>query len=191
MKRSLMLVLTASCVLSFVAAASAGDKGGKYGTISNLISSFKKNHKHDEPKPLDPGRGDGRVPLDPGRGDGRVLVDPNPTNVDVRDHRSGTTSQGSVGLVWVNGHWERAKATTQQSGGGFPAGADVRDHRSSNNPPLSPGNGTGGVTVTTDPNSKPRDNSVTGSGWPFDIFDVGEVPPNRDHRTQTVTRDHR
>jgi len=226
MKRSISLALAIAGALFLAAAASAGDHHnqdgqqgnkrkkrwqGQGGGIAEIISQAKKHHHHhdNEQEPMQE-----PIPLDPGLGDGQEPTDPVPPTRE--------------GYVWVNGHWERAKAgsrvtnSVQPLSGDvivrdhrkpksiFPEGATVRDHRTVTGttsstgkpgrgqrfprPPVSAGNGNGGVTVTTtNPSAPPRnkDKVITGTGFPFDIFDVGEVPPNRDHRTKPVVRDHR
>jgi hypothetical protein len=143
------------------------------GDMSNDSYTFKKSKKHrthnkqddniNNTLPVAPGSGG--VPIDPGRGDGRVPVEP-------------ATPQGKPGFVWVNGHWERARATSSPTTGGPPPVANggggvtvtsanskpvIRDHRTGGSPPVA--NGGGGVTVTS-----------TNSG-----------PVIRDHRTGIVT----
>jgi len=170
------------------------------------------DHKdcHDPKYPvIDPGKGDGKS------GNTTVITDPiYPwANVNVRDHRTGSTGGTTTGgnFVWAGDHWERAKATTAivdpihdgASGGvtvtsttgtnvtGFHGGggaSTIRDHRNGG----SPG---GGVTVTNTQGST-RNNDVVGvGGSPIDTaiqgvvdffsFDVGSVPPSGG------TRDHR
>jgi hypothetical protein len=112
-----------------------GSSSGPKGTPEN---PFKKDHcdhcdHHDchDPKfpTIDPGKGDGK-PSNVG-----VITDPiYPwAHPEVRDHRTGNTggTMTNGNFVWAGDHWERAKAP-----------------QTTNIPPLSGGNGQGGVTVT-------------------------------------------
>ncbi|MEX2112228.1 MAG: hypothetical protein WD845_03535 [Pirellulales bacterium] len=116
---------------------------GNLGSISNMVSQFKK-HKKDKPDSHE------TTPLDPGMGDGRVPVDP----------AEPVVPQGRPGYVWVDGHWERERApkvpplTSGNGNGGVTvtptggSGSQVLD-QGQIIPPLSSGNGGGGVTVTS------------------------------------------
>lgn len=163
----------------------------------NWQSLIKKHKKHDQPvTPLDPGRPDDRVPVEE-----PVVVTP----------------PSRPGFVFVDGHWEREKApkvpTTivdPASTVGTTGTVVVRDHRtqkppfSVGKPPLSTGQGHGGVTVTSGAGPIIRDHrdggaTVTTQGGPIirdhrkstNIFNptggktwtVG--PTVRDHRTIT------
>jgi hypothetical protein len=206
MNRSVAAGVAISSFLALVAVASAGDnhhnrQSGNswkptnsshsgWGGFSQVVSGFKNHHgQHQEPK-------NNPIPIDPGRGDGRVPVNPKPVVPPVvRDHRQ-ETPPSSGGFVFVNGHWERAKA---------PTGPIIRDHR-------TPGaNSSGGVTVTnTNPsnNTGPiirdhrtapviRDHRTSGANASGGVIVTTTNPTTnsgpiiRDHRTGPIVRDHR
>jgi hypothetical protein len=113
-----------------------GSSSGPKGTPENPFCKDHSDHCehkdcHDPKYPvIDPGKGDGKT------GNTTVITDPiYPwAHPDVRDHRTGSTggTTTSGNFVWAGDHWERAKATGSAT----------------NIPPLSGGNGQGGVTVT-------------------------------------------
>jgi hypothetical protein len=131
------------------------------------VANFKKHgHKHDDhPRPIDPGRGDGRVPVKP------------------------VTPQGPPGFVFVDGHWEREKAPQKPimivdpiPGSVGPVLRDhrttgkpiVRDHRTTSGPVVRDhrqGSPQGGVSVTTTSDGNIRDHRT-----------VTPKPTVRDHR---------
>jgi hypothetical protein len=130
------------------------------GNLMDTIASFKKHHKHEKPE-----KPDDRVPIDPGKGDGQT---------------GNPTPQSTGGFVWVGDHWERARASKGTQTLVPPV---VRDHGASTLPPLSGGNGQGGVTVTGTP--VVRDHRTQS---------VSVEPIVRDHRTlnvEPIVRDHR
>jgi WXXGXW repeat (2 copies) len=65
-------------------------------------------HKHKQ----HPTQSQGTIPFDPGRGDGRVNANPAPPNTL------------GPGFVWVNNHWERAKATSGTASGSATSSAN-------------------------------------------------------------------
>ena len=182
MKRSTLLTLTLVTLLALNAApALAGKKSQKNNQnqdqqqgqqsnqqqrrfkVQSLLSGqpnwqqiFKKHKPHQDPKPIEPVK-------DP-------VVEP-------------VTPPSRPGYVWVNGHWERAKAPTKPTMVVDPiltqGGPVVRDHRDSTT-------GNGGVTVTTQggPNIRDHRKSTTifnptgGKTWTV-------APTVRDHRTIT------
>jgi hypothetical protein len=198
MKRSILTAVVVLSVFSLVASASAGQKNRdrdqhnsnngnfqKYaqnrslnlqsdGGISNIVSHFKKKcRKHDDnPKPLDPGRGDDRVPVAP------------------------VTPQGPPGFVWVNGHWERERATKTPTMIVDPirgsAGPIVRDHRTTS--PTVRDHRTISAIVRDHRNISPtvRDHRTISVPVVRDHRTI-VVPTVRDHRTIStpVVRDHR
>jgi hypothetical protein len=158
----------------------------------------------------------------------KVIVDPvTPQDAPiVRDHRTikpPALSNGQGGVTVTSGNGpvvrdHRNSTTIFNPTGGkvWTAGPTVRDQRTITPPPISSGNGRGGVTVTTTPGGGKRDNAITGSGPnPLDllaegaakvgnVFGIGygEVtsgdgsapsgPIVRDHRPAgPVVRDHR
>jgi hypothetical protein len=220
MKRFLHSVLAISSVLAVAAAVQAGDHHqghsgnqgkpqsqfgfGNWSGVSQIVSDFKSHHSHKPEPKTNP------IPIDPGRGDGRVPVNPPPlTPPVVRDHRDGTTSQGAGGFVFVDGHWERAKAAPKvvnpypagttvrdhrSTTGSFPPGATVRDHRATtesfpagttvrDHRTTTNSNASGGVTVIVT-------NPLPDNAGPT-IRDHRTAPVIRDHRTAPVVRDHR
>src|SRR6478735_3706815 len=108
MNRFLTSAAAFSTVLALVAAAHAdnhhhGSSGNSWKPQNQSNSGgwggSKNHHGHHEQPNKNP------IPIDPGRGDDRVPVNPTPVVPPVvRDHRDG--------FVFVNGHWERAKAPT-------------------------------------------------------------------------------
>jgi hypothetical protein len=133
-----------------------GSSSGPKGTPENPNKKDHCDHCdhngcHDPKFPtIDPGKGDGK-PSNVG-----VITDPiYPwAHPEVRDHRTGSTggTMTNGNFVWAGDHWERAKAT----------------QTATNIPPLSGGNGQGGVTVTGGAN-------LSGFG--------GGASNVRDHRT--------
>jgi hypothetical protein len=202
MKRFLSATLAISSVLTLAAAVQADDRYqrgqsgnqhrqqpsrfGSWGGVSDIVSSFKKQHGHNEepkknPIPIDPGKGDGRVPVaTPPARPGFVWVgdhwerekappkaNPYPADVIVRDHRA--PSGWSSGDATIRDHRTPTVWT--------PSGASVRDHRT----PTS-SNASGGTVIVTSP--VPRNDGVI-------IRDHRTTPVIRDHRTTPVVRDHR
>jgi len=186
MKNFVRSILAIFSLLAIAAAVQAGDHGhqghsgnhsqqqnpfryGNWDGVSQMLSQFHqyhspKPHPTKQPIPIDPGKGDGRVPvkpIDPGTGNGHTSGNPTPPARD--------------GFVWVNDHWERARAPKSVTP--YPADVVVRDHRT----PVT--NAGGGVVV--------RDHrTTTGS--------TSGGPVIRDHRTTTdwmpagpTVRDHR
>ncbi len=134
---------------------------------ANVQQTFKKHKKPHDQKPIDPGRGDGRVPVEP------------------------VTPQGPPGFVFVDGHWQRAKAQkSPQVIQPQPTQATVvvRDHRErrpGGRPSpgqLDPSKAPGGVIVSTPGKFGPQKQQTT-------IFNpTGDktwtvAPTVRDHRT--------
>jgi len=192
-KRFLPSVLAISSVLALAATAGADDRHHQgqhdnrrkeqrnhgFGTWGGIPDGFKKHHGHKQEPKSNP------IPIDPGKGDGRVPVAPVPTTPPV-------VPAPRDGFVWVNGHWERAKAPRKVANpypadvtvrdhrttpvvrdhrtptGSFPAGTTVRDHRTNT------GNASGGVTVTA-----------------VNPWSAKDAPTIRDHRTTPIVRDHR
>ena len=114
MNRVLTTALMVASLLALTETASAETSGGEQQNFSSSERSagrdfeswqlrrelFRKiARKVHKPKP---------IPIDPGRGDGPVPIEPQP--------------QGPPGFVFVDGHWERAKAPAVPS-------VIVRDHR--------------------------------------------------------------
>ena len=155
--------------------------GSGIKNVLDVVQSFKKRHNDKPNKPDD--------------------------RVEVPEPQVPQAPQGPPGYVWVNGHWERARATQATSSGGativnpMPAQVQVRDLRTPNSaqgtvtstngyqydahpipPPVARGNGSVTVTVT-DPNQKPRDNAIRGVGYPF--IEIGNLHSTfNDHRKQ-------
>jgi hypothetical protein len=194
MKRSTLLTLTLVTLLALTAApALAGKKSQKNNQnqdqqqsqqsnqqqrrfkVQSLLNGqpnwqqiFKKHKPHQDPSPT--------TPIDPGNGAGGSPV----TEPVVEP----VTPPSRPGYVWVNGHWERAKAPKQPTMIVDPiptqGGPVVRDHRD--------GIGAnGGVTVTTTqggPIVRDHRKSTTifnptgGKTWTV-------APTVRDHRTIT------
>jgi hypothetical protein len=208
-KRFLPSVLTISSVFALAASAQAGDHQGQHdnqkkqqqqqpfgswGGVSQMVSEIKNHHGH-KPEPKN-----NPIPIDPGRGDGRVPVSPAPPAPPVvRDHRDGTTSQGQGGFVFVDGHWERAKAVPQVVNP-YPAGTIVRDHRTTTDsfPSGAIVRDHRATTESLPAGATIRDHRTTasGSGGGVTVIVAKPLTDNagpiiRDHRTTPVVRDHR
>ena len=114
-----------------------------------------------------------------------------PTPPVVRDHRvqgSPKTTQAPPVVPRASEPWRGGNVNVGQANGGVTVGSVPRDHRN---------DGVENITGTTTVEGIGSELASLGSGI-VDFFtpDLGEVPPNRDHRTNGgtlggSTRDHR
>jgi hypothetical protein len=128
---------------------------------------FKKHKHHDDDDAPN-------TPLDPGRPDDRVPVD------------EPVTPPSRPGYVWVNGHWERERASTKPTVIVDPIQTQstivVRDHRTVKPPFVSGGQGQGGVTVTSGNGPIIRDHRDSSTSNGGVTVTSGAGPTIRDHR---------
>lgn len=129
--------------------------GDTFGTSDGNASPKKHGKKHQQQMQLDPGRPDGRV----------QVADVAPPVATL------PPSYARPGYVFVNGHWERAKAngtSVSTPGGPLNATVEIRDHQS--------------VVTTTSAGSSGR-----GSNVPYGSYDGHKPPPVGNNSSVQVT----